>query len=200
MTHKVSLSQEHEAFHQAILKAIKGNEEKLMMTFIQQGPEELRKALHLEQDCDWNVVFDHLIFNKGLLQKCVKMFLPFFKQMVRQRGPLYVRSVLGIQDKLYDGVFDELFDFLAIAHGGVYDYVIDNSKVLGSLIRKGQGSIIRNVLCLNRSKYDDVWEEIVSQLFAQFAQEITHEQNCQHCLQVFKAVMKEVQFPGSLGI
>ena len=162
---------EEEAIKALIKNELAGHEERLMMLFIQQGPEALRSALKVPNDFIWTVVFDHLVFNLDVLKRCVEMFFPFFKDYVLKNGPTALREVFGIQDKRYDQVFEKLFDDMVIARGLLFEHLYAHVPEYLEALEKGRGDDIRAQLGLESSKYDPLWKEVVDFLLDAFTRE-----------------------------
>lgn len=152
---------EEQAYRHLLISSLKGHEDALMTIFIQQGPQTLREHLHIKRENDWNIIFDYLVFSKDVLKRCVLGFLPFFKDLVRTQGPLALRRVFGIENRMYDTVFETLFDFVAVAHGALFEYLHDHSAELLELVKRGEGSCLRAKLGLDSQKYDYLWEEVL---------------------------------------
>ena len=145
-------------------EALRRREEEMLTVFIQQGPEVLRKNLKLVKDSDWELVFDHLVFSGEVLKKCVVNFMPFFKHMVLEHGPVVLRKIFDIDGKKYDPVFEKLFDLVAVSNGALYDYVYRNREMFAKRITAGRTKSLRKELCLEGAKYDPLWEEILGLL------------------------------------
>lgn len=151
--------------HLDCLKEVLGRREEEMLTvFIQQGPDVLRTQLNLVKESDWTLVFDHLVFSGEVLKKCVVNFMPFFKNMVLEHGPVVLRKIFDIDGKKYDPVFEKLFDLVAVSHGALYDYVYKNRDMFAKRITAGNTKGLRAELCLGGVKYDPLWEEILGLL------------------------------------
>lgn len=145
-------------------EALSRREEEMLTVFIQQGPEVLRSRLKLNSDRDWEMVFEHLVFSGDVLKKCVINFMPFFKHMVLEHGPVVLRKIFDIDGKKYDPVFEKLFDLVAVSHGALYDHVYKNRDSFARRITAGNTKSLRKDLCLDGTKYDSLWEEILGLL------------------------------------
>ena len=175
---------EEQALKEIVVESLRGHEDKLMNIFIMLGPDALRQQLRIKNDFVWSVVFDHLVFSKEVLRRCVLQFLPFFKNLVMTKGPFAVRAVLGIEDKMYDPVFETLFDFVAVSHGALFEYVYDNTQQFMDMIREGQGQQIRSMLCLDQPKYDYLWSDVLDFLIDSFSRRVAAKQMVEHQLQL----------------
>lgn len=185
---------EEKAYQAALIDAIKGREEELMSRFIQEGPEALRQALGLKRNQDWTIVFDYLVFQKGVMRRCVLLFLPFFKNIVREKGPLVLRKILGIEHRMYDSVYEDLFDFVAIAHGTLHEYVYAHADLFVGMIQKGRGSLVKLALSLDNSKYEGIWAEILEFLATSLNKQLLTQDQAEKGLQFLDAMMQEARF------
>jgi hypothetical protein len=150
-------------------------EEYLMTTFIQQGPEVLRKNMGITTDSDWQLVFDRLVFADDILKKCVMNFMPFFKAMVAEHGPSVLRKIFEIDVAKYDSVFEKLMDLVSVSEGALYDHVFRNSEKFLELIRAGKADDLRKQLCLEGDKYESLWIEILELLYDSINSQIQSE-------------------------
>jgi len=176
---------EEQAYYDFIFEAIKGYEREIMAIFIQEGPDALRYKLRIKRDEDWNRIFDYLVFQKDLLKVCVLQFIDFFKKLVEEKGPLAMRSVLGIQSRMYDSVFEGLFDLVAVSHGALFQHVETQKRQLFDQIKAGKGSELRENLGLSKQKYDNLWEEIVKSLLNDFGVQLVDERIMEQGLSSF---------------
>jgi len=166
---------EEQAKKEMLLQAINGHEDRLMEVFIQQGPDELRKQLKVRDDFTWSTIFDHLVFSKDILKRCVMFFLPFFKNLVREQGPAALRRVFGLDNAMYDSVFESLFDFIVVANGALFEYVHEQTSCLVTMIKQGRGNEIRSLLCLDKPKYDTLWKDVLDFLCHSYSRQLIHE-------------------------
>lgn len=162
---------EEEAYRELLIQSLQGREEQCMIIFVEKGPEELKKMLRLTRDTDWKIVFDYLVFQKDLLKICVRQFMDFFRELVADQGPHALRKILGIEDKAYDGVFEYIFDLVAISSGALFDFVARHRKDFLSQIHQNKGQNIRNTLGIHKKKYDAIWQQIVELLYDEFQRE-----------------------------
>ena len=166
---------EEEAYKDILLKALAGHEDEVMAIFLKEGPETLKKQLRLLRDDHWNTVFDYLVFERGLLKICVLHFRDFFQNLVIEKGPEAIRAVLGIEDKLYDTVFEQLFELIALCDGTLFAFVKKNQSTFLDLIKKGKGGYLRKKLCLEDGKYQNTWGKIVAILHENLGQQLIDE-------------------------
>jgi hypothetical protein len=110
------------------------------------------------------MVFDHLVFSGDVLARCVVSFMPFFKSMVVEHGPVVIREIFDIWDAKYDSVFEQLFDLIAVENRALNDYAYKNRLSFSNRIKGGEGSEVRKSLCLAGTRYDSIWEEILQML------------------------------------
>ncbi|MFO0780595.1 MAG: hypothetical protein U0519_01750 [Candidatus Gracilibacteria bacterium] len=162
---------EEQAIREVVHHELQGYEEKLMMLFIQQGPQALRSQLKVSSDFVWGVVFDHLVFDLDVLKRCVDMFFPFFKDYVLQHGPVALREVFGIQDEAYDPVFEKLMDDMVIARGLLFEHIHKHTSDYLLALEKGYSEGIRRQLGMMNAKYDPLWKEVVDFLLDAYTRE-----------------------------
>ncbi len=151
-------------FLDLLKESVKKREEELMVIYIQQGPEVLRAKVGAKTDESMRMVFDRLVFTDDVLMKCVMNFMPFFKSMVAENGPLVLRKIFAIESARYNPVFEKLFDLVAVANGALFDYAYRNRTELAARIMRGDGGEIRKMLCLTGRRYDALWGEILRML------------------------------------
>lgn len=162
---------EEQAIREVVHHELQGYEEKLMMLFIQQGPQALRSQLKVSSDFVWGVVFDHLVFDLDVLKRCVDMFFPFFKDYVLKHGPVALREVFGIQDAAYDPVFEKLMDDMVIARGLLFEHIHRHTADYLLALEKGYSEGIRRQLGMMNAKYDPLWKEVVDFLLDAYTRE-----------------------------
>jgi hypothetical protein len=184
---------EEKAYKDCLIQVLKGREEQLMDLFIQNGPDGLKHVLNLKRDNDWNIIFDYLVFKKDLLTHCVNKYIYFFKDLVRQKGPGALRKVLGIEAKMYDKVFEKIFDLVAVSEGALYDFVTQNKTDLLDGIKKGQSRGLRKMLALEKKKYDQVWGEVTILLAKSFIEDTLSERVADQGLQSFDYLMNALR-------
>lgn len=189
---------EEKTRHQRIIQAMAGQEEHFIKLFLEEGPVLLRQKLHLQEESDWKVFFDHLIFKHNLVAICVLRFKEFFINLVQENGPQELRKVLGIVEPTYDQIFEKIFDFICISTGAILDYVGLNREKFLEEIRNGKGENIRENLRLQGSKYDHTWQLILDRLFVNFEQDLISERLLDQSMQSFAYLMNTLRVPRSL--
>lgn len=170
----------------------------LMETFIQEGPESLRRKLGISTDRVWEQVFDRLIFQKGVVKHCVLKFLPYFKHLVSEHGPKVLRSIFGIEAYKYDQVFENVFDLVAVGHSSLYDHVYQNRHEYAQLIRKGHAKGLRSELCIEAKRYDGLWQELLDVLMKATCEELYSESTFDRGLTAFSLIMNQTRIQRSL--
>lgn len=177
---------------------LKKKAHKLMILFIQEGPEALRKRIGAHLDHHWTYIFDYLVFSEEVLYKCVSQFLPFFKNVMIEKGPCALRSIFQIENSKYDPVFEKLIDFIGISHGAILDYVYLHRSNLARKIFSGQGSEIRKELGLSANKYDAMWFTILEILQQVVCKSVEDETALERGIQSFDIMMNGLRTHRSL--
>jgi len=144
-------------------KDVEKREEILVDLFVKLGPDELRDHV-LGVGAEWSEIFDYLVFKKSVLKRCVYMYKDFFHDLVAKNGPGALRDIFGIQANKYDSLYEELFDFVAVADGALYEYVDGAKLEFMALLKNGRGDELRKSLGLVADKYSSLWQEIVDLL------------------------------------
>jgi|GEM_PF-948749 len=182
----------------SLRQELDAREIQLMQTFIQEGPVALRAKLGVDSDVVWLQIFDRMIFQKGVVKHCVLQFLPFFKHLVNEHGPLMLRTVFQIESAKYDSVFEHIFDFVAVAHNSLYEHVYQNRHDYAQLIRKGEAKNLRTKLCVEAKRYDGLWQELLEVLMRATCEELYSESTFERGLQAFSLIMNQVRPQRSL--
>jgi len=177
---------------------LKTREESLMELFIQQGPEALKQQLGISNEQDWKLVFDRLVFSKDVIKKCVVNFMPFFKKMVIDHGPVVLRTILSIEENCYDKVYEQVFDLVGVSDGAIYDYVYAHGDYLSARVRNGDAAALRAELGINKSKYDQLWAELLGILHARVCETINLQSNLERELDAFSKIMSVAREQRSL--
>lgn len=179
-------------------RAIHNREEVALEGFVQLGPDELRKALDIEHNEDWGRFFDHLVLNRGVVKHCVRKYLKFFTDVVADKGPMALRRIFKIEDAQYDGVFEEIFDLVAVSKGALFQYVQENRFEFVMIIRQGHADNLRKGLCLDKKRYESVWFEILEYLMGTVCETYYDERAVETGLQVFTLLMNNLRGRGPL--
>ena len=138
------------------------------------GPDYLKNKIEA-QGGDFGKIYDALIFNQNVLKSIVLAHMDFFADLVAQNGPNVMRRVFKIEDVKYDGVFEELFDVVAVSGGGLYRYVYKNEAFLTGRIKDGGTFRLREDLGMKNAKYDELWLEIVDMLLSRFCEDYSDD-------------------------
>lgn len=171
----------------------------LMVLFIQEGPEALRQRIGATLDKHWNYIFDYLVFSEEVVNKCVNQFLPFFKNVVVEKGPLALRNIFQIEEAKYDTVFEKLIDFVGISHGALLDYVYLRRSDLSQKIFSGEGKSIRFELGLSSPKYDATWFSILEILQQAVCKQVEDESALEQGIRFYDMMMNNLRTHRSLA-
>ncbi len=166
---------EEKAYMPLLFKAIQGNESRIVDLFLELGPNGLRTLLRLKRDVDWALFFHFLVFQHKLLQRCVQKFPDFFQSLVEVKGPLAIRKILGIESSLYDEVFQEIFEAVAIDSGALSLYFRNQLPRFLSLVQAGKGDEVRKELGLGHKKYQKLWRYFLGEIFQRFRERLDLE-------------------------
>ncbi|MEK7672983.1 MAG: hypothetical protein AAB373_03790 [Patescibacteria group bacterium] len=162
----------------------RGKESQLIEKYIQDGPTAVQDELELT-DTEWQVIFDYLVFEHNLLYKCVSHSSEFFHDCYVKFGVAHVRSIIEVEDKKYDKIFEVIFDYLAISLEGLNYHVMQNREKYVMAFKVRGGDYIRTVLALSKEKYQDQWMQILDVLLKLVCDDMFTEQNCEHSLNAF---------------
>lgn len=179
-------------------ESLAGREDLMMTVFIQQGPDAVRARFGLTDDADWKLVFDRLVFSKEVVKKCVVNFMPFFKHLVAEKGPLSLRTVFEIEKPEYDKVFEQVFDLVAVSDGAIYDYVFKNAGPLAEKVKSGKGMSLRKDLGMGSAKYDPLWSELLDIIHTEVCAGIANEDTLDRGLDAFSLLMSSLREQRSL--
>ncbi|MCA9374184.1 hypothetical protein KC725_03425 [Candidatus Peregrinibacteria bacterium] len=179
-------------------KAVQNREAVVVEGFVQLGPDELRKALEIEDGERWQEVFDYMVLHKGVIKHCVRKYMDFFYDFMVDRGPLAIRSAFEIEDAKYDAVFEEIFDLVAIGKGALYDHVKKNMHVYVMSVRDGNANSLREELGLAGKRYQRVWEELLDQFMNAVCDSFYSERDVEQGMFLFDALMNSLREHRSL--
>ena len=84
----------------------------IQQVFLSKGPEELKNFLRIKSKKTYVQVFDYLVLRKGILNELVKLHLPFFCDLMENKGPDVIRKIFKIEAEKYDEVYFNLLDLL----------------------------------------------------------------------------------------
>lgn len=174
-------------------RAVAAREEIVVEGFMQLGPDELRNALEMEKNEDWQRFFDHLVLNRGVVKHCVRKYADFFYDVVADKGPMALRRIFQIEEVKYDGVFEEIFDLVGVSKGAVFKYVQDNRFEFVMVIRRGGANNLRKGLCLEGKKYEALWFEVLEYLMGAVCETYHDEKVVESGLQTFTLLMNSLR-------
>lgn len=189
---------ENQMLMDSIKKALQGREDELMRIFIQEGPEALRKRLSIKKEGDWQMIFNYLVLRTDALKNCVLEFMPFFKNLVEEKGPRALRDIFNLNKSEYDSAFKKIFQLVAICEGAIYHYIRRNKQALTQKILDGKGGEIRAELCLEDHEYTRLWMEILDILKENVCTRVATETQVEQGLQAFSLLMNSLRTQRSL--
>ena len=179
-------------------KAVQNREAIVVEGFVQMGPDELRRALEIEDGARWQEVFDYMVLHKDVVKHCVRKYMDFFYDFMVDRGPLAIRAVFDIEDSKYDAVFEEIFDLVAIGKGALYAHVKRNMHVYVMTVRDGKADDLREKLGLGAKRYQKVWEELLEEFMYAVCDEFYDEREVEQGIFLFDMLMNSLREPRSL--
>lgn len=179
-------------------KAVQNREAVVVEGFVQLGPDELRKALEIEDGERWQEAFDYMVLNQGVMKHCVRKYMDFFHGFMVDRGPLAIRTAFNIEDAKYDSVFEEIFDLVAIGKGALYDHVQKNMHVYVMTVRDGKADNLRVELGLGAKRYQKVWEELLGQFMNAVCDDLYDQRQVEQGIFLFDALMNSLREHRSL--
>jgi len=147
-----------------IIAMLERYDKKLLKYYLDNGPYELKKKLDIGNEEVWSIVFDYLMYEKDAVRICIKKNTEFIRDLFAQKGPAFIRKSFCIESSKYDDIWEFVVDYIGISHGALFEYVNKESFNYKSMIRNGKATKIRNSLCLQKKKYNNVWEEILDLL------------------------------------
>ena len=136
-------------------------DERLIYNYLEYGPDGLREKLGVESDYLWEVIFDYLVFEKEVVKYCARNSSAYIHDLFAEHGPLAIRRAFNLMDEKYEDVWEYLMDYIGVSRGAIYEYVTENALKYRDKIYNGQGMSLRAELCLQKTKYDYVWNEIL---------------------------------------
>jgi len=171
-----------------IEKYVLGREKFLVESYIVHGPVKTCDYLGVLQE-EWQLIFDYLVFEKNLIYKCIIANIDFFIEIYVKDGGLRLRSILEIDDKKYNQIWEQAFDYIAIANDSLIYHVMENrEKYLIGFNARG-GSFLRKVLGIWKEKYNSEWEKILNFLLNTVCNGIFEERNFEEGLFMFSRLI-----------
>ncbi|MFC1750650.1 hypothetical protein ACFL2V_17795 [Pseudomonadota bacterium] len=189
---------ENQVLMEALKKALNGREEDLMQLYIQEGPQALKEKLNIRGEGDFRAFFDYLVLRTDALKNCALQYMPFFKNLVEEKGPGAIRETFGIEGEQYDDAFKKIFELVCICEGALYDYIYKNKNALTKRVLEGKGSEIRKELCLEDKDYSRLWMEILEILQDAVCDKVMEESQIEHGLDAFSTLMNTFREQRSL--
>jgi hypothetical protein len=144
-----------------IIKILERYQAKLINFYLVNGPSKLRTKLDIQDDDIWEIIFDYLVCEKDVIKLCVRNNPEYIHDVFSEQGPKELRENFAINDRKYDIEWEYVMDYIGVSRGALYDYVNNNIGEFRALIYKGKTGKIRELLCINKEKYDYVWENIL---------------------------------------
>lgn len=178
--------------------ALQRHEGGMMEVFMKEGPEVLRSRLGVKSDHDWKLIFDYLVRQKNVLERCATDYISFFKDLVIKNGPAALKRIFKIEGNEYHLAFERLMDHVAVSHGAIYRHVMDNKHVFAGRIMNGESRMIRADLCITDKKYDSLWLEILELLQNAVCTRIMDERACEEGLVSFTKLINTLRDQRSL--
>ena len=185
-----------------IERYVVGRESALIKQFIADGPTKMRVGLGLD-DAQWLVIFDHLVFQHNLPFKVIIKNIDFFSDLYVKHGLANVREVLDVVDEKYDVMVELVFDFLAIAHGGLIYHVVEHRDKYVEAMWEHGGDFVRNVLYISADKYEESWAKVLDILLHATCEDICDKYAFENALRAFSGMansMREHRRIGEGGI
>lgn len=169
---------------------IRGKEEDIIDSYIAKGPTILKKELEVSDE-EWEVIFDHLVFEKNLFYKCVARNTEFFMETYIKFGTAHVRDVLAISDSKYDKVWELVFDYVAIANEGLYLHVVEHRDRYMIAMKARGTDFVRKVLGTWNKKYNESWAKVLNFLLHAACDAIFSETTFERGLKAFSEMMNK---------
>lgn len=166
----------------------RGRESVLTEKYLADGPTAVREQLGLDE-AQWQVVFDYLVFQHGLLLKVVSRNAEFFVENYVKNGLAHVREILDIEDEKYDLAFEAVFDFLAISKEGLRFHVLHYRERYMAVFHERGAEFLRKVLYIWNEKYEESWAEVLELLLNGVCERMFEEKNAENSLRAFSCLM-----------
>ncbi len=167
---------------------VKGNETSLVNSYIEKGPAALTEEFGLSTE-QWQVIFDHLVFNHNLLYKVVVNNTDFFLGGYIEEGFSHIRKILKVEASEYDAVCKLIFDFIAISNGGLKLHIIEHKDKYMSALKEHGSDFVRKVLYIWDKKYDKHWEEILDSFLSDFCFNVFTHQTLEKGIGLFTSLI-----------
>lgn len=167
-------------------------ESDLISMYIADGPTEMREKLALN-DAEWLIIFDHLVFQHNLLFKALIKNVDFFKDLYIKHGMAHIREIMDVLDEKYDPMVTLLFDFIAVAHGGLAFHVMEHRDRYVEALWDHGGDFVRNVLYLADEKYEESWAKVLDILLHATCEDICDKYAFDNALKAFSSMANSMR-------
>jgi hypothetical protein len=165
--------------------------------FYMRGPVFLKRKIE-KQGENFGSIYSILVFEHNVIKRIVLAHIDFFTKMFAVKGSNYFRQVFLIEDSKYDGIFEEIFDLLAISKGGIYEYIDNNEDFILQCIKKDGPNALRLVLGLNKQKYDELWLQILDGLMEKVCENYSDSRTIESGMKFFTLMMNTLREHRSL--
>jgi hypothetical protein len=173
-------------------------DDKLINKYIEYGPDGLREKLGVESDRLWEVIFDYLVFEKEVVKYCVRNNRAYVHNLFVEKGPSLMRKAFSLQDSKYDDVWENIMDYIGISGGALYEYVTENASKYRGKIYNGQCLSLRDELCIQKGKYENVWGEILDVLLNAVSTDVFTHSAFEHGIGFFSKLYNQGRIQRSL--
>ncbi len=178
--------------NRVLKKHVFGREDFVIESYIVHGPTSLKEYLKVSED-DWQVIFDYLIFEKDLLQKCVNFSPSFFDDTYIKHGMTHLRDILEVTAAKYDDSWEKIFDFIVIANDNLLLHVIEHRDRYVIAMKARGADFVRKVLGIWKGKYDENWAKVLDFLLNAVCSGLFSERTFEHGLIAFSKLMNGVR-------
>ncbi|MBI4235254.1 hypothetical protein HY604_03060 [Candidatus Peregrinibacteria bacterium] len=165
-----------------------GRESGLVEKYIQDGPTHLQESMNLSDE-EWLVIFDYLVFEHNLLQKCVTANCDFFVDLYIKHGMAHLREIFDVDDEKYDRIWSLTFDYLAICSEGLRLHVTLHRQKYVKALRERGSDFVRKVIGIAQPKYEEHWRETLDFLLHAVCDDIFSENTYDHGLRAFAQII-----------
>ena len=164
----------------------------LINSYIVDGPTVMREKLAVD-DNEWEIIFDHLVFQNNLLFRAVIKNIDFFQDLYVKHGMSHIRETMEVLDEKYDPMVTLIFDFLAVAHGGIAFHVVEHRERYVEGLWKHGGDFVRKVLYLNEEKYEESWAKVLDILLHATCEDICDKYAFDNALKAFSSMANSMR-------
>jgi len=164
----------------------------LIAAYISVGPSKMQSDMDLDDD-QWLVVFDCLVFEHNLPFKVVMKNVDFFLDLYIKNSLAHVRDVLDILDEKYDVMSSLVFDFLAIAHGGLEYHVMQHRDKYVSAMWEHDADFVKKVLYISSAKYEESWAKVLDILLNATCEDVNDKYAFEHAVKAFSSMANSMR-------